>query len=442
MPDLKNKGVHLDPFNGTFGMPPQSHVSDSAIINSMPVLQIMPGVPNFQSGLTLFRVDTKTGWSKYLDILAMHGYTISTPSINLAFIADNFPTDSFTNEYGETFLQKFTDVASQGMQQMAQLTNAGSGTEAVGNLGGAIKNIVGGNEKTGQEAMEGPIGSALGAFGSGLQKTATGLQNLQSRIGQQSSFLGGALNSVDKMLAGHRVDFPMIWRNSGFTPSYTATVRLYNPKPGSKRATKQHIIGPIAAILCLAIPQSDDGKTFQWPFFLKVRSAGIYRLDPAVITNVTIVKGGDQQQIAFNQALGMVDVRIDFSSLYGSMVVETETNFEADRPTLRNYLAAMEDTDRALVYTRKEMRENARSMSGATDGGPSVKITATPNVTDPALPNFVENALASTAAARNKQAPTVTEEAVTDRVNKVITDTQGSLINAAQGSGFYPSSIA
>lgn len=428
------KGIHLDPFNGVFGLPPKSHVSDDAIINSMPVLQILPGIPNFASGLTLFRVDTKQGWTKYTEILARHGFSLATPTLNLAFIADNFPTDSFTNEYGETFLQKFTDVASQGMQQLAQITGAGTGSEAIGKLGTSFQEL--------GKSIEGPIGSMLSGGGSGMTNLGQGLHSLKNYAAGKSQFLGGALNTVDKMLAGHRVDFPNIWRNSGFTPSYTATIRLYNPKPGSSAYTKQYIIGPIAAILCLAIPQSDDGKTFQWPFFLKVRSAGIYRLDPAVITNVTIVKGGDQQQIAYTQRLGMVDVRIDFTSLYNSMVVETHTNFEADRPTLRNYLAAMDDTDKALVKTRKQMRTSAAAAAGASQGPNIVISSAQPNVVDPAVANTADLALAKSQAARRRLPPTVQESPVGDRVNSLISTTQQELIDAAQGSGFYPTSSA
>lgn len=411
--------MKLDPFNGVFGLPPKSHVSDSAIMNSMPVLQILPGTANFESGLTLFKVDTAKGWPKYTDILKKHGYQLSTPSLNLAFIADNFPTDSFTNEYGETFLQKFTDVASQGMQQLAQITNSQTGTEGMAKLGGGME--------TAFKDMEGPVASMFKGGAAAMTGAAGGLEKLMGNIGQKSQFLGGALNTVNKMLAGNRVDFPMIWRNSGFTPSYTATVRLYNPNPGSNESTKRHIIGPIAAILALSIPQSHDGKTFKWPFFLKVISSGIYRLDPAVITNVTIVKGGDQQQIAFNQRLAMVDIRIDFSSLYSTMVVETENNYQSDRPTLRNYLHGMENNENAISYTRNEMRDNARAAAGASKG-PTVKISALPPIQDPAIANSVEVALAKNEAARRRQAATVSEKEVGTRVPAAAVEAEEGLV--------------
>jgi len=123
----------LDPFNRTYGLPPSTWISDEMIINSMPVFEITPCKPKFESGLNLFSVEDDS--KKYLEILANHGYSTVMP-IRCAFLADNFPTDSFTNDYGETFLQKFTDVASQGMSQLAQMTGSTTGTEALERMGG------------------------------------------------------------------------------------------------------------------------------------------------------------------------------------------------------------------------------------------------------------------------------------------------------------------
>jgi len=146
-----------------------------------------------------------------------------------------------------------------------------------------------------------------------------------------------------RLMAGARVDFPQVWKNSGFTPSYTMTVRLYNPRPGNYTATKKYIIGPLAALLLLGLPISSDGDTYNWPFLHKIRCPGIYNLNPAFISNITVVKGGDQQQISHKQTMGIVDVRIDFGSLYNSILAEEGNRKLANRPTLNSYLKALED---------------------------------------------------------------------------------------------------
>ena len=317
----KNETAGSIPLDFVFGMPPDMLLPGSNAImrNSMPIAEITPGRPNFKKGLDLFeRVnhwDSPT-WG-YHTILKRHGFYIpqGLDKIRVAFLADSFPTDSFTNEYGENFLQGLTNVASEGAQSIMQIAGARD-------VGQAIKGF---SEALLPKAAQGVV-SGAGA-------------KLQSALG--SLGLKNAANMASKMLAGSRIDFPMVWKTSGFTPSYTMTIRLYNPNPRNENSTMKYIIGPIAALMLLGIPLSDDGSTYSWPYIHKIYSPGIYDLDPAFISNVTVIKGGDQQQIAWNQRMGIVDVRIDFGSLYSSMLassVETSKN----RPTLKKYIKGMQ----------------------------------------------------------------------------------------------------
>ena len=359
--------IPLNPFNGIFGLPPASHVSDDMIINSMPTMEITPGTPQLEVGLSVYTVNPN--WEAYNELLAYQGYKLPGKSIKLAFIADSFPTDTFTNDYSETFLQKFTDVASQGMAEIMQMTGARSGTAALDKF----KNFgVGAEEELG--GIMGGIAGGAGRAAGGVGKALTQLKEGTTGTTGIRQMMGNAGQIVDKMIAGHRVDFPMIWRNSGFTPSYTATIRLYNPNPGSDQATKQYIIGPLAVILCLGTPQSDDGKTYSWPFFHKIKARGIYNLDPAVITNITVIKGGDQQQIAYNQRLAMVDVRIDFGSLYTSMVAESKGMHISNRPTVKGYLDNLSDIDSGSFTKRNKMNADAGRAAGATKEGQVVRV--------------------------------------------------------------------
>ena len=354
--------IKLKPFNDTFGLPPMSHISNEMIINSMPIAEIIPGRPNFSRGLNLFNVEPdRVTYDKILNRL---GYETPDP-IRIAFLADNFPTDSFTNEYGETFLQKFTDVASQGLAQINQMTGSTRATEGIGKIGGFV-------EETGKD-VGGVLGGILSGAGGMAQSTVAGIEkmlsNMQARSGGRG-LIGGGLNVVNKMLAGHRVDFPQIWTNSGFTPSYSMTVRLYNPNPASAEATDRHIVGPLAVLLTLAVPRSDDGRTYSWPFFHTVVGPGLYNLDPAVITNITVVKGGDQQQISYRQTMGIVDVRIDFTSLYTSMIVEEAGSNVTNRPTLRNYLNAIKHTsarDDLDISTRNQLNLKSGQQAGVNN---------------------------------------------------------------------------
>lgn len=314
------------------GLPPSSSVTDPLILNSMPQMFILPCNPTRKLGLNLFKL--KPVWDEYEKMLEKFGYT--TPlggALRVAFLADNFPTDSFTNTYSESFLNRFSDIISSGVFEVQQVLGGG---RDITKLPGAALEALG--------EMGGPFAAfAKGAKGAGTVVGA-GIKEAYSKFVSSSGAIGKGIDANLQTLKGllktGRVDFPMIWKNSGFTPSYTITVRLYNPNPSSITMRKKYIIGPLAALLLLALPQTKDGSTYKWPFFHQIEAPGLFNIPSAYIGNITVVKGGDQQQIAFNQTLGMVDVRIEFGSLYDSMVAGKEYE-STDRPTLGQYLKSL-----------------------------------------------------------------------------------------------------
>jgi hypothetical protein len=312
-----------------FGYPPDNLEERTNIMirKSFPVVRFFPSIPMFQRGLNLFNI--KSAWLEYATLLLDNGF--STPSdgdkgIQAAFLADNFPTDSFTNEYGENFLQKFTDVASEGAASIAQMMGASSAT-------GAYKQFV-----ANLKASESAGGKALGAAGGYVGDLLSSLHGAITSVPSIGKATATGVNLIDRLMAGSRIDFPMVWKSSGFQPSYSMTIRLYNPFPQSESATEKYIIGPIVALMLLGVPRSQDSSTFTWPFLHRIECPGIFELNPGFISNITVVKGGDQQQISFNQRLGVVDVRIDVGSLYSTMMAGRVTS---TRPTVKEYAQTM-----------------------------------------------------------------------------------------------------
>lgn len=317
-----------------FGMPPKNFLSETndMMKDTMPTATIYPCEPEFSNNLSLFAVKKST--DLYQDILKLHGFTLSRLPIEVAYLADNFPTDSFSNEYGETFLDKFSQVASGGLSDFTQI------------LG--VKTLTGVVDVAKSAFGKGSIGSKILGMGeSAVGQMTSSLKNMAAKTGNEkaAAIASSMLDTANAVAAGARVDFPQVWKNSGFSPSYTMTIRLYNPVPGSVRMTRKYIVGPLAALLLLGLPRAGEANsaTYQWPFLCQVRSKGIYHLDSAYINSIAVIKGGDQQNIAWNQSLGIVDVRIDFGSLYGSILVETSNKsaVSSARPTLKSYLEGM-----------------------------------------------------------------------------------------------------
>jgi hypothetical protein len=342
----------------------------SVIHNAMPIVHIQPGIPNFTRGLDLMGRSPafssgsdeytagdlgRTGKrNSYVQQLRNLGFSLKQPSpsisgfLTCAFLADSFPTDTFTNEYGENFLQKITNVASEGMASLTQMLGGRSITQTAENIIASAKQA-GGWAKSGADLAA-----------SGMQQIKNMASNLPS-----NAMLGRIANNVDVLAAGGRIDFPMLWKNSTYSPSYTMTIRLYNPDPGSKEATAKFIIGPIAALLLLGLPQSVGEGAYSWPFIHRFYAPGIYNLDPGYIANITVVKGGDQQQISWKQTMGVVDVRIDFGSVFNSILSNASSS--RNRPTLKGYLEAMSSQKEGVVgLTDFNQVNNETNQSPAT----------------------------------------------------------------------------
>jgi len=336
--------------DSVFGYPPDNllPITNKMIRKCFPVATFIPSIPHFENGLDLFTIEP--AWGDYNTLLRENGYYSSnTNCIKVAFLADNFPTDTFTNEYGENFLQKFTDVASEGASSIAQMLGATSATQVFGSLRDSAL-------KTDNLAIKG-IGKGMEFVGDAASAAYTGLQS----AGSVGNFAAGSLKVINELMAGSRIDFPMVWKSSSFQPSYSMTVRLYNPNPQSEDYTKKYIIGPIVALMLLATPRANDSSTFTWPFLHHIICPGLFELNPGFISNITIVKGGDQQQISFQNRLGMVDVRIDVGSLYSTMLAGT-SKINSTRPTVKKYaeiLSGFKDTT-----TREADNQNYEPLPG------------------------------------------------------------------------------
>jgi len=412
----------------TFGYPPNNleDRTNLMIRKSMPVVTFFPSIPNFQSGLDLFTL--RSAWKEYSGLLEGNGFktpNTANDGISLAYLADNFPTDSFTNEYGENFLQKFTDVASEGAASIAQMMGASSATQA---FKAAQRNL-----NAADSAVAKGAGTAMDYIGN-IAKTGMEALRTVPIVGQTAS---SGVNVVNKLMAGSRIDFPMVWKSSGFQPSYSFTVRLYNPYPQDDDYTNKYIIGPIAAILLMGVPRAQDSSTFTWPFLHRIECPGLFDLDPGFISNITVVKGGDQQQISLNQRLGIVDVRIDVGSLYSSMLGGSD-KVTSRRPTVLKYAKAMAGQkhitsrrDDNLQFTRKagDGPQGNRAV-GAVSRGEAIKMSGQQyEISTPSGTQILTYRTRKKVSPKIQADATNDNEAPTDRVDSDSEETYEELVS-------------
>lgn len=303
------------------GLPPggtkgdvSAEKSEAVRRNFLPILNITPCRQILSGDLHLFDLAKEAGEKQYIeDFKAISrtvcpSVTIIEPPIRVAFLAENFPSESFSSEYGETFLEKFTDIASGTMGEIGFMLGAQNISQASNQIQEMLKNIdIPGASFVGQGL--GSITEMGGKLKEGLSKVAGG------------GALSRTIDVLSGMAAGGRVDLPKVWKNSNYSVSYTITVRLYNPDPGSREMTEQSIIAPLLALLLFVLPKAVAGnEVFNYPYLCKVDCPGVFNLPAGFVSSINVVKGGDQGLLGHNQTMGMVDVRMEFGNLYGTLL--------------------------------------------------------------------------------------------------------------------------
>jgi len=324
------------------GGPPDTGSSVTAtknlMINSGLQVSIQPCVPKSQTGLSLFILDSQQAWDEYVKLLKDVNFQTSelqnqSKSITIVCQAENYPTDSFQNDYGESFLNQLTDVAAGGLGQLAQMSGNRDATSTMKDMGTMMKE--------GSESFGGMFGNFMSALGGGIESAGAGAHQKAKEWEKAGGLKGTIGSTMNQLLAGARVDFPMIWKGSSYSPTFSCSLKLYNPNPGSEESTKKYIVAPLAALLTLALPQSKEVNSYNYPFFCKVDCPGLFKIHAGAISNITIVKGGDAGLVGFNQRVSIVDVRMDFVNLHSTLLLSK--NGIDTRPTLKGYLDNMLD---------------------------------------------------------------------------------------------------
>lgn len=335
--------VYKDEFTNIIGLPPSyifepdlsSGISDGNLIRaSLPVMTVYPAYPRLpdgeRAGIQLFSLDYEEGVGIYQQILNSAGIQMDPLEkyINIAFQNDASITESFSCEYGESKFESIGNIAAESMAELRYMTGSKGGGEALKEMG----------RKLGEGGLGGKITGALtGVVGAGVGQLEKGLE-----------WLGGG-SGLSKMITGSKIDFPMMWKGSGYSPSYSVTVRLYNPNPKDDEWHNKFIVEPLAKIIAFTIPVSDSPSTFSFPVLCSVMCPGLFQVKAGFVSSVEVIKGGDSNNIAYIQRPGMVDVRITFNDLYNTMIAHGLSEIKDKfRPTFSEYVEQLKSSKAEL----------------------------------------------------------------------------------------------
>jgi len=366
------------------GAPPSIHADadvkryyDNIIRDSMFLIKLYPAKPHVAPGPQLFVVNSgsevRHTYDKYVrDIMNDIGgvYTPFDYPIHIAALADTAPSESFSASYDQSFLAKFGNVASTGMAELTQMF----GSRSLAQLGSKINESLkkAGQSLTGrnQSHVAGMIAHLLSAAGYTAKEVGQYAQQLAGKFGK----------TFADMLAGYKINFPKVWTGASYSPNYSFTIRLYNPDPSGKNihSFSKYILQPLLMLLLFVVPISKKGDeiAYNWPFFCHATAPGMFKIRSGAVTDISVVKGGDNNAIAYTQIAGIVDVRITIIDLYEVMVACGNRHKTA---SLEDYLDIMKQPKPVYDYgegcfKEEEVALNTMSAVSLPDRSPTRQI--------------------------------------------------------------------
>jgi hypothetical protein len=239
---------------------------------------------------------------------------IETPPLMLHVLSEAPFSESYNNDIENVTLMGMltNEITSTGLYGIS-LALKQSGVDIGEVMRSATKgtSAEGATEKTisGTEKMLRDIGDSsyvANTLGQYLPKDFQGLSTIGGKVAEH----------IMGLMSGNRPVFPNIWNNSSFSCGYNYSIRLYNPNPANRVLHMQNIVKPLCALLTLVLPFNEKGNTYTSPLYVKAESTGLFQLPAGMITNMNIIRGGDDNAIAFNGRPTLLDIRFSITPLY------------------------------------------------------------------------------------------------------------------------------
>jgi hypothetical protein len=284
------------------------------IIRTMPVAFITPSIQQTSAGMEIYTVAPDFGtYSTYMTEQGVNVSGCIGGKLTLIYQELGPMGETYTNSYSASSILGGLTEGISGVAQELLFASGKSGQQLL-DAGAASDN----------KLISGAAGGAnkvLDALESGAGKM------FNEKVAHQ---LRTAL------VNGEKIDFPMMWKGSNWSAEYSFTVRLYNPQPANQEYHDTLIVAPLAALSALAMPRTsgESNLTYQWPFLVKLKIPGYVHLDAGYIRDLTILKGGDVNDRAWNNRPSIVDIRLTIAPLYSTALLALGDTV-GEQPTLK-----------------------------------------------------------------------------------------------------------
>lgn len=319
----------------TIGLPPKNNTlskSSNILDNQKTFLKIIltpmkiaQGSLKEAAGVITGRIALEDATKEFKERLNLLGISNIEPPLNIHVLSESAISDTYTNSLENiTLVGKLSNMlADTEISQTAFILKSAGINPLL--IAKDINNFVSSLIPSANAGYGNFLLDKLSQINQAIQ-SKTEIENKLKQLGASESLssIGGSLASTAaNILSGNKPIFPKLWWDSNYSGSYNFSVRLYNPNPASQTLHEKTIIEPLSALLVLALPNigGEDSNTYEAPLYVSLKCPGLFSLDYAAITNMSIIKGGDENAIAFNNRPAFVDVRFTVTPIYEKRII-------------------------------------------------------------------------------------------------------------------------
>lgn len=245
-------------------------------------------------------------WQNYANS-AFRNFVSSNESLGYYIDSPNQISESFSNQTGESALASKVNEASDLSREVQFLFGGLSGMDV----------------------------SKLQSAAQGLQTDLDAWKSKYVGDGGAKNLLTNLLNTgLTTVVAGGKMIFPEIWKDSTYSNDYDVTIKLRTPDC-DPLSWFFNICVPMMSLVCLVAPQSMGANAYKAPFLIKGFYKGLFNCQMGIITNMNISKG-DKGAWTLGGLPTQVDINFTIKDLYNTLTLTKTTEGVASMDFIKN----------------------------------------------------------------------------------------------------------
>lgn len=260
-------------------------------------------------------------------------------------------SQSFSNSEMDAGLESDVNSAASDYQKINYITGMGStsGVQAgVKTAARATSNLVTAGNSINNNIIT-PIMSGV----SGLKDIPKLLMNVANFAA--SSDVSATVQQFT-VTNGMKVKFPNLWGDSTYVKNMNMDFEFISPY-GDPLSIFHYVYVPFLALLTFALPRQADQNGFVSPFFVRADIPGLITTDLALISDITITKGGQSNNLWTKDGLPRsIHCSVTLTDLYPYLAMTKRLSFLSANPSYTVFLDNMAGL--STIYNGQDTGDN------------------------------------------------------------------------------------